>query len=130
MGITSIDAAPAKVVGEPRGLGEFYQPFEALEMCPVKLIGRAEVNRYPVLDDTVLFEDLIENFQRPASLDHEILRDDLEPVDDGFAREDVVVVRNSQADSDTVILKSIEAITRHRYPFCVRSRAKIGRAHV
>jgi hypothetical protein len=55
--VTSIHAAPAKVVGEPRRLGTFYQPFEPLEMCPVKLIGRTEIHRYPMLNDKILFED-------------------------------------------------------------------------
>src|ERR1700730_10445521 len=53
--ITSIHTAPAKMVGEPRRVGAFYQAFEPAEMCPVKLIGRAEIHRYPMLDDTVLF---------------------------------------------------------------------------
>ncbi len=73
----------------------------------------AEVHRDAVLHDAVLLEDLIEHCQRAAGVDHEVLRDDLEPVDHRLAREDVLVVRNAEADSDAVILKRIEAIAGH-----------------
>ena len=74
---------------------------------------RAEVHRDAVLHDAVLLEDLIEHGERAAGVDHEVFRDDFEPVHDRLAREDVLVVRNAQADADAVILKRVEAIAGH-----------------
>ena len=67
-----------------------------------------------MLHDAVLLENLIEHLERPAAIDHEIFRDDLEPIDDRFLREDVPVMRNAQADADAVIGEIIEWIRRHR----------------
>ena len=50
--IASIDATPAKMIGEPRGLCSFYQTLKTFLMLPVEFISRAEIHRYPVLDDT------------------------------------------------------------------------------
>ncbi len=55
--IASIDATPAKMIGEPRGFCSFYQTLKTFLMLPVEFISRAEIHRYPVLDDTILFED-------------------------------------------------------------------------
>jgi hypothetical protein len=60
-----------------------------------------------------LLENLIEDVQRPSPVDHEILRDDLKPVDDGFARKNMVVVRSTQTDAYPIICKPIKAISRH-----------------
>jgi hypothetical protein len=42
-----------------------------------------------VLHDAVLREDFVEHLERPTTLDHECLRDDLEPGHDRFLLEDV-----------------------------------------
>ena len=42
-----------------------------------------------MLHDAVLLEDLVEHRERAAAVDHEVLGDDLEPVDDGLLLEDV-----------------------------------------
>jgi hypothetical protein len=55
----------------------------------VGLVGGAEVHRDAVLHDAVLLEDLVEHSSGPAAVDHEVFRDDLEPVDDRLLREDV-----------------------------------------
>ncbi len=39
-----------------------------------------------MLDDFVLLENLVEDVQRAAAIDHEIFGDDFEPVDDRLAR--------------------------------------------
>src|SRR5271157_5524477 len=72
MGVTSIDAAPAEMVGKPRRICVFNQSFEAFEVLPVKFVGRAEIDRYTVLDDPVLFENRVKHLERPASVHHEI----------------------------------------------------------
>ena len=56
-----------------------------------------------MLHNAILLENLIEHGQRTAGIDHEILRDDLEPVDDRLARKNMLIMRNPKADSDAVI---------------------------
>ena len=82
-------------------------------MFRVGLGHRAEVHRDAVLHDAIALENLIEHGERTAAVDHEILRDDFEPVDDRLAREDVLVMRNAQTNSDAVVLERIEAIAGH-----------------
>jgi len=56
-----------------------------------------------------MFEDLVEDLQGTTAIDHEVFGDDLEPIDDGLAGEDVLVMRHAQADADSVIGESVEA---------------------
>ena len=81
-------------------------------MFAVERIGRTEVHRHAMLDDAVLFEQKVERLQRLPAIDHEILRDDLEPVDDRFLIEDVLVVWDAQPDADAVVGESVEWIGR------------------
>jgi hypothetical protein len=60
-----------------------------------------------------LIEYLIQNVQRPAAVNHEILGDNFKPVDDGFTREDMLLVRSAQANPNLVISKPIKATFRH-----------------
>jgi hypothetical protein len=66
-----------------------------------------------MLHYAVLLEDRIEHFERAAAIDHEILRDDLEPIDHRFLRENVPVMRHAQANADSILGKIIERICRH-----------------
>ena len=66
-----------------------------------------------MLYDFVVFENLVEDLEGTAAIDHEILRDDLKPVAGGLASEDMVVVRDAQADADAVGGEVVEAICRH-----------------
>ncbi len=66
-----------------------------------------------MLYDFVLIEDLIQNVQRSAAVNHEILRDDFKPVDNGFARKNMLVVRSPQSNPNPVIRKRIKAIRSH-----------------
>ena len=119
MRVAAVDAAPAEVVGKPRSFGAAGEFFEALEVFGVERLRRAEVHGDAVLDDAVLLENLVEHFERTAAVDHVVFGDDFEPVDDRLLGEDVVVVRNAQADADTVIGKCVEAIGRHERGFSV-----------
>ena len=111
--VASIDAAPAKMVGQPRRLGAFDQPLEFLQMLAIEPVGRAEIHRHAMLHDAVLLEDLIEHFERTAAIDHEIFRDDLEPIDDRLLLQNVPVMRHAQADADAVVGEIVEWICRH-----------------
>src|SRR5260221_1675246 len=82
-------------------------------MLSVEFVSRTEIHRYAVLDDAVLFKDGIEHFERPASVDHEILRDDLKPIDDRLFRENVPVMWHAQADPNAAFCESVEGICRH-----------------
>jgi hypothetical protein len=68
-----------------------------------------------MLDDSILIENLIENMERAATIHHVVLRDDLEPVDDRFLLEYVLVMRDSQTNSHTVLGEPIEPICCHSH---------------
>ena len=122
VGITAIDAAPTKMVGEPRSFGATNEIFEAAEMLFVGFIRVAKIHGDTVLDDFVALENLVEDLERTATIDHEIFGNDFEPVAGGFAGEDVVVVRDAQADADAVSGEIIETIRGH-----YRLRVNLGR---
>ncbi len=122
VGVAAVDAAPAEVVGEPRGLRAAGQGLEALEVFAVGRLSGAKVHRDAVLDDSVLLEDLVEDLERPAAVDHVVFGDDLEPVDDGLLGEDVVVVRDTQTDPHAIVGETVETIGRHSMlPWAVKS---------
>jgi hypothetical protein len=60
-----------------------------------------------------LFQNLIEDAQRASAVNHEIFRYDFEPIHDGFARKNMVVMRGTQADPDSVVRVAVKAIGRH-----------------
>jgi hypothetical protein len=60
-----------------------------------------------------LFQNLIEDAQRASAVNHEIFRYDFEPIHDGFARKNMVVMGGTQTDSDSVIRVAVKAIGRH-----------------
>ena len=71
------------------------QLFETFEMFPVQGLRSAEIHRDAMLHDPILIEDLVEHLQRPATVDHVILGDDLKPVDEGLLGKNVLIVRNA-----------------------------------
>src|ERR1041384_7282859 len=66
-----------------------------------------------MLDDAVLLQDLIEHFERTPAINHEILRNDLEPIDHRFLRQNVPVMRHPQTNADSVVGEVVEGICRH-----------------
>ena len=116
MRVGSVHASPAEMIAEPGGLGAVNQCLQAAKMLGIGRGDGAEVHGDAMLDDSILFEDSIERGQWTAGIDHEVFRDDLEPVHDRLAGEDVLVVRNAETDSDAVILVRIETIAGHGAP--------------
>ena len=108
-----VDAAPAQVVREPRRPGPLDERLQLAQMGAIGPVGRAKVHRDAVLDDAVLLENPVQDLERLAPIHHEILGNDLEPVDDRFSIENVAVMRHPQADADPVIVESVEAVCRH-----------------
>src|ERR1700691_4342304 len=104
------------MVGEPRSARAPSQLFEALQMLAVKRLRGTEVHGNAMLDDPVLLQYLVQYGKSPAAIDHVVLRNDLEPVDDRLLRENVVVVRYPEADPHTVIRKPVKAIGWHQDP--------------
>jgi hypothetical protein len=113
MGVTPVDAAPAEMIGKPRGMGAFDQCPEPLEVLAVGVARGAEVHRDAMLDDAILLEDFVEHIKGAAGIDHEVLRNNLEPIDDRLLFEDMPVMRHAQADADAVVGLVIERIGGH-----------------
>jgi len=66
-----------------------------------------------MLHHPILFQDAIENRQRTAAIDHVVFRNDFEPIDHRLAFQDVLVMRNAQADSDAVPGMPVKSIGWH-----------------
>ncbi len=101
------------MIGEPGGAGAADEALEFFEAATVERFGGAEVHGDAVLDDAVLLEDLVEDFKGTAAVHHEIFGDDLEPIDDRLAAQDMAIVRNAQADADAIVLEAVERIGGH-----------------
>jgi hypothetical protein len=67
MRVSSIDTAPAEMVGEPRSICALHQLLQPEEVLGVGLLCRAEIHPDAVLHDFVLIEYLIQNVQRQAT---------------------------------------------------------------
>src|SRR5260221_14657458 len=111
--VTPVDAAPAQVIGKPWRIGPANQAFEPLQMLAVKLVSRTEINCYAVLDDAVLLKNRVEHFERSAPIDHEILRDDLKPIDDRFFRQNMPRMWHAHANTDAVLSECTAGNCRH-----------------
>src|ERR1700677_2328691 len=95
-------------------------------MVAIGFFRGAEVHRDAVLHDVILLKNLIEDLERPSAIDHEIFGDDFEPVTDRLARKNVVVVGGAQADTDSVVGKSVEFIRGHLFQISGPSTTRYG----
>src|SRR5580704_10996088 len=103
------------MIGEPRRPGPLYQRFQTPQMFAIERLGRAQIHGHAMLHHPVLLQDAIENSQRPPAIQHVVFRNNLEPIDYRLALQNVLVMRNAQADPDAVIGMSVEAIGWHDY---------------
>src|SRR5216684_807349 len=101
------------MIGQPGRLGAPGELLDALQVIAAERLSRAEVHRDTMLHDLILIENLVEYLERLAAVDHVVFGDDLKPVDDWLLRQDVVVMRNAQSDTYSVICESVEAIGWH-----------------
>ena len=85
-----------------------------------------DVYKRQVLHHFVLLQNLVEDCQRPAAIQHVVLADDLKPVHHRLLLEDVLVVRNAQPDPDAEFGVVVEAIGGHIVSFCVRRKSMRG----
>src|SRR5580704_9686617 len=114
--VAAIDATPAEMIGNPWRLGAFHQFLQSLQMFAIWFLRRAEIHRNAMLHHSILLENLVEDAHRTPAIDHEILRNNFEPVHDRFLGKNVVVVRSAQPDSHAVVSESVEPICRHLIP--------------
>src|ERR1700723_371899 len=113
MGIAAINAAPAKMIREPRRVRAPGESFQATQMLTISSLRRSEIHRNSVLHDFVLLQDLVENPQRASAINHEILGDDFKPVHDRLLAHNVIVVRSAQSDPYSVVSKIVVCVGRH-----------------
>src|SRR6202041_1739913 len=113
MRVAPIHAAPAEMIGKPRSLGSLDQRFQAAQMLAVGALSRAEVHGNAVLNDLILFQDFVENAQRPPTIDHEIFGYNFEPIHNGSTGQNMLVMGDSQPDADSVVCVSVEPICWH-----------------
>ena len=73
------------------------------QVLPVQRVGAADGHRDAVQRHRVALGDLVEDPQRAAPGVHEVLRQDLEPVDGRAPGEDVAEVDRAQADADAEV---------------------------
>src|SRR5215467_14156489 len=67
-----------------------------------------------MLDHFISFQDLVQHMQWTAPIHHEVFRDNLEPIYNWFSFKDMLVVRDSKANADTIVRIPIETIRGHR----------------
>ena len=113
MRITPVDAAPAKMVGKPRRVCAFHQSFETSSNAhgPICRPSRNTSPRRAGLPGTV--RELVKHLEWPAPIDHEILGDDLKPIDDRLFGENVPVMWHTQTETNFVVGKTVIRACRH-----------------
>src|SRR4030095_3649844 len=115
------------MIREPRCIRALNETLQLLEMLAIEFVRRAEIDRHPLLDDAVLLQDRIESFQRTASINHEVLRDDFKPIDDRLLLEDMSIVRHAQTYSDSVVRVGVKRVRRRLLSFVSKHRRLLGR---
>src|SRR5712672_1758716 len=111
--ISTVHAAPTKMIRKPRRLRPLDQFLQSPQMFAVRFLRGAEVHRNAVLHHLVLLQYLVQNPQRPSAIDHEILGNNLEPVAHGLARQNMIVVRRAQSNPNPVLREPVKSICRH-----------------
>ena len=70
MSIAAVDAAPAKMIGQPWSLSSLGQFLDSLQVVTIQWLRTPEVHGNAMLNDSVLVEDLIEDLEGAAAIDH------------------------------------------------------------
>ena len=101
------------MIGEPRGLGALDEILEFAQVLAIGFFCGTKIHGDAVLHDFVLLENLIEDLHGASAIDHKILRNNFEPIDDWLALQDVLVVGRAQTDADAIFGEIIEAVGTH-----------------
>jgi len=67
-----------------------------------------------VLDDLVLFKNLIKDMEGTPSINHKIFGNNLEPIHRGLLFKNMPVVRDAEANADAVVGLTVKTIGGHR----------------
>src|SRR6187402_1428073 len=102
MGVESIDTCPADVVGDPERINPTRQRTQAAKVIEVDRIHRAEIHRYTVQGNAVALANAVDDIERAPAIDHEIFRDDFDEVDGLLRRDEIGVMRNTQAQTEAM----------------------------
>jgi hypothetical protein len=101
------------VIGDPVRAHALAQRLELLQVAAVEGIRAADRHRHAVQHDRIALGHAVEDPERPALRVHEVLGEDLEPVDLRPLLQDVAEVHGPQADADAEVRK-VEAVRQVR----------------
>src|SRR5450631_750982 len=122
VGVASVYASPAQVVREPGSSGPPGELLETLKVFAIGRLRRTKIHGNAVLNDPILFANLVEDLERAAAIDHIVFRNDLKPIDNRLFGEDVIVMWDPQPDTDTVIGKGIKSVGWHQKLLLLKKR--------
>jgi hypothetical protein len=89
------------MIGDPGRLEAARDRCELSQITYIQRVGRTNRKRHTVHHDRISRTHALEDFERSATIDHEVLRGDLEPVHWRVIVEDVQVVGTAQTDAET-----------------------------
>src|SRR5208282_2029149 len=99
MKIVSANTGPAQMVGDPCGLEAARQRAQLAKIIPIQRIRRSDRQRHAMHHDRMSVAHRGQNFQRTSALNHEVLRNNLEPIHRRMVFENVRVVGPAKTDS-------------------------------
>src|SRR5208282_1507195 len=105
-------------------VGTAHQRLEALQVLAIQRSDGTEVHRYAMLNHPVLLQYLVQHCEWPAAVDHKIFGNDLKPVHHWFPGKNVVVVRDAQPDTYTILCEIVKSIGGHNSPRFVAANKK------
>src|SRR5258708_4328058 len=102
------------MVRDPRRLEPAREFAQFTEVAAIQRIGRAYRHRHAMHRDWIMLAHCFKYFERASALDHEVFRDDLEPIYFRLGLDDELVMRPSKPDAETQVRK-VCALHRNQY---------------
>src|SRR5260370_38302775 len=112
------------MVSQPRGFGALHQSLQPLQMLAIWWLLGTKVHGNTMLDDLIALKNLIKHMQRSSTIDHVVLGDNLEPIHNRFFRENVLVVRDTEAYPNSKVRESVERICWHKVTFLTEKEGR------
>src|SRR5262249_3585410 len=100
VGVLAADPGPAQVIGDPLRLDACGERLHLAQVLEVKRRGAADRERHAVHRQRIALAKAREVVQRATAADQVVLGEYLEPVDPWSAREDRLVVIDSEAQPE------------------------------
>lgn len=95
-----LESSPAQVVRDPERSSAANQQFEIPQVRVIERLAATEIEPDAVKCDRIVAANCIQDLERPAAGDHEVLGDDLEPVDRDRARGGVGIERRTEPEPE------------------------------